>query len=64
MPELTETFKVEIINLYKTPTFKELFEKLYTDETEIENKVKRMYEIYSPEKEKKYGVLGIEIKLL
>lgn len=64
LPVLTETIKVEITNLYKASTFKELFEKLYTDTIEIENKVKRMYEIYSPEKEKAYGVLGIEIKLL
>lgn len=64
LPVLTETIKVEITNLHKASTFKELFEKLYTDTIEIENKVKRMYEIYSLEKEKAYGVLGIEIKLL
>lgn len=64
LPTLTETFKVEITNLYKASTFKELFEKIYTDKAEIENKTQRMYEIYSPEKEKEYGVLGIEIRLL
>lgn len=64
LPALTETFKVEITNLYKASTFKELFEKIYTDKAEIENKTQRMYEIYSPEKEKEYGVLGIEIRLL
>lgn len=64
LPDLTETLKVEITNLYKASTFKELFEKLYTDKIEAQNKAERMYEIYSPEKEKEYGVLGIEIQLL
>ena len=36
----------------------------YKDEDEIKRKTKSMYKYYSPEKEKEYGVLGIEIKLI
>ena len=50
--------------LYKEETFEKLFRKLYTDEEEIKRKVNAMYEYYSPENEKKYGVVGIKINLL
>ena len=33
------------------------------DKEEINKKTQSMYEIYSPEKEKQYGVLGIRIKI-
>lgn len=64
LPDLEEKILTEVTELYRADTFKELFEKLYDNEDEIEKKVKGMYEIYSPEQEKKYGVLGICIKLL
>ena len=64
LPDLKEKILVEVVKLYKANTFKELFEKLYTDKNEIDKKVKGMYEIYSPEKEKEYGVIGICLKLL
>ena len=58
-----EKILTEVIDLYRADTFEELFENLYNDKEEIEKKVKGMYKIYSPEKEKEYGVLGICIKL-
>lgn len=63
LPNLKEKILTEVVDLYRADTFKELFQKLYDNE-EAENKAKRMYEIYSPEKEKEFGVLGIKIKLL
>ena len=64
LPELQETILVEVLELYKEETFEKLFRKLYTDEEEIKRKVNAMYEYYSPENEKKYGVVGIKINLL
>ena len=43
---------------------KNLFKKIYTDEDEIERKTKSMYQFYSKEQEKEYGVVGIKIDLL
>lgn len=63
LPSLKEKLIVDVIELYKDNTFKNLFEKLYNNKEEITKKIKKMYEIYSPEKEKDYGVLGIKIKI-
>lgn len=63
LPDLKEKLLVDVIDLYKEKTFKNLFQKIYTNEDEINSKTKSMYEIYSPEKEAKYGVLGIKIKI-
>jgi len=63
LPELQEILLVDVLELYQEKTFEELFKKLYKEsEEEIKKKVQGMYEIYSPEKEKQYGVLGIRIK--
>ena len=64
LPDLQEKLLVEVIELYRESTFENLFRKLYTDEEEITKKVKEMYEIYSPEEEKKYGVIGIKISVI
>ena len=63
LPDLQEKLVVEVLDLYREKTFKDLFEKLCTDEKEIERKTESMHTIYSPEEEKKYGVLGIRIKI-
>ncbi len=63
LPELQKKLLVDVIELYREDTFEKLFRKLYDDEKEITKKIKAMYEIYSPEKEQKYGVLGIKIKI-
>ena len=64
LPDLKEKLLVDVIDLYKEKTFKNLFQKIYTNEDEINSKTKSIYEIYSPEKEEKYGVLGITIKVI
>lgn len=64
LPELQETILVDVLDLYKEETFEDLFKKLYTDEEEIKRKTNSMYQYYSTEKEKKYGVVGIKISLI
>lgn len=62
--ELKEKLIVEVLELYQDKTFGNLFRKLYKyDEEEIKRKTQSMYEIYTPEKERQYGVLGIKIKI-
>ena len=63
LPDLQEKLLVDVLELYREDTFEKLFRKLYTDEEEITRKTKSMYEIYSPEKEQQYGILGIKIKI-
>ena len=64
LPDLQEKLIVEVLELYHDKTFENLFKQLYKeDEEEIKRKIQSMYEIYSPEKEKQYGVLGIRIKI-
>lgn len=63
LPDLQEKLLVDVVELYRENTFENLFRKLYTDEEEITRKTKAMYEIYSPEKEQQYGILGIKIKI-
>ena len=64
LPDLQEKLLVEVIEIYREDTFEKLFKKLYTNEEEIDKKVKSMYKIYSPEEEKKYGVVGLKISLI
>lgn len=66
--ETFEKMQVEVINLYKYNTFKELYEnhdKISTGylEDEVAN-YNDMYLYYSKEEEKTFGVLAIEIKLI
>ena len=63
LPDLQEKILVDVMELYRKDTFENLFRKLYNDEEEIVRKTKSMYNYYSPEEEKEYGVLGIKIKL-
>ena len=63
LPDLQEKLIVNVIELYKEKTFEDLFRKLYTDEEEIKKNTNAMYEYYSHEEEKQYGVLGIKISL-
>ena len=64
LPDLQEKILVDVLDLYTEPSFEELFEKLYEDKEKEKQKANAMYEIYSPENEKKYGVVGIKIKLV
>lgn len=63
LPNLQEKLLVDVIELYKEESFEKLFRKTYSDDEEINRKTKSMYQYYSPEKEKEYGVLGIRIKI-
>ena len=64
LPDLQEKILVDVLDLYTEPSFEELFKKLYEDKELAKQKANAMYEIYSPENEKKYGVVGIKIKLV
>ena len=63
LPDLKEMLLVDVIDLYRENTFENLLKELYSNEEEIIIKKKSICNIYSPEKEKKYGVLGIKIKI-
>lgn len=63
LPDMHEKLLVDVIDLYQEESFENLFRKIGNDEGEINRKVKAMHEFYSPENEKKYGVLGIKIKI-
>ena len=64
LPDLQEKILVDVLDIYRDKTFENLFKKIYTDEDEIERKTKLMYQFYSKEREKEYGVIGIKIGLL
>ena len=64
LPDLQEKLVVKVVQLYREDTFENLFRKLCTDEEEIKRKTESMYNYYSPEKEKQYGVVGIKILLV
>lgn len=64
--DTNEKLSVDIINLYKYPSFKELYKHFnkiemgYTADEPAESKDMEAY--YSKEEQDKYGVLGIEIR--
>ena len=64
LPDLQEKILVDVVELYREDTFESLFRKLYSDEDEIKRKTMAMYNFYTSEDEKKYGVLGIKINLI
>lgn len=64
LPDLQETILIDVLDLYREDTFENLFKKLFTDEDEIKKKTKSMYQYYSPDEEKQYGVVGIKISLI
>ena len=64
LPDLQEKILVDVVDIYKNKTFRELFKRLIENKEEIERKTKSMYQFYSKEQEKKYGVVGIKIKKL
>ena len=61
-----EELKVEVTNLYKYDTFEELFNNFDHKRFGIntEEDASCMDDFYTKEEQNKYGVLGIEIKLL
>lgn len=63
LPDLQETILVDVLDLYRDNTFENLFKKLFDDE-EIKRKTSAMYQYYSHDEEKQYGVVGIKISLV
>jgi ASC-1-like (ASCH) protein len=65
-----KTITAEVIDIYKYKSFKELYADLpllkcgYTKEDISNAKPEDMIEYYSEEQQKKYGVLGIEIRVI
>ena len=64
-----DELKVQVVGLYKFKSFKalfssELFSKTGFGDYTAEDATKKMYEYYDKADELKYGVLGIEIKVL
>ena len=64
LPDLQEKILVDVLDIYRDETFENLFKKIFTDKNEIARKTKSMYQFYSKEQEKQYGVVGIRIALL
>ena len=64
LPDLQETILVDVLDLYREDTFENLFKKLFTDEDEIKKKTTSMYQYYSSDEEKQYGIVGIKISLI
>ncbi len=61
-----EIIKVEVINLYKFKTFKELFNKFDNKRIGVNDSddYTIMDQFYTKEEQEKYGALGIEVKLI
>lgn len=66
-PELELTLKVKVVGLLRYNSFKEMFND-FTIEIMADNSMTKeelldvLEEFYTPEKQKKYGVLGIRIE--
>jgi len=70
LPDLEEKLKVEVVALLRYKTFRDLVNDFgmefygYPKDYPIDEFVNSIYEIYSKEQERKYGVLGIKIRVL
>lgn len=69
LPDLDESIKMQVMGLLNYKTFADLVQDLPAaylgySESDKEYLKKSMYEIYSPEEEEKYGVLGIRLRAL
>lgn len=69
VPDENETLQVQVTNLRKYDTFKEMYENIPFQDFDcagwsMKEMVEGTYEIYSPEQEKRSGTLAITIKYL
>ncbi|RKQ34029.1 ASCH domain-containing protein [Oceanobacillus halophilus] len=69
LPNQNQKLRVQVIGLKTFPTFKEMYESIPssafdTQGESIQGMVENTYQIYTPEQEKKWGTLAIEMKLL
>lgn len=68
--ETKEKIVVEVIELHRLASFTELYQKLpllkcgYTEETVGSARPEDMNKYYSRQEQEKYGVIGIEIKVV
>lgn len=66
-PELTEKMKVKVIGLLRYNSFNDLFNDFRIEDLADNSMTKKellsvLQEFYTPEKQKRYGVLGIRIE--
>lgn len=68
LPELDETIRVEVTGLVRYRSFAEMFRDFpatdFGSSSSVEAMVQGMYNIYLPDEERKYGVLGIKLKVV
>lgn len=68
--KLEETIEAQVVHLYHFQTFEELYQTLpllscgYTKDNINQASAHDMIQYYSLEQQKKYGVVGIEIRIL
>lgn len=64
--DTNEVISVEVINLYKFDTFKDLFDKFENKRLGLndDDDFSIMDNFYTVDEQKEYGALGIEIKLI
>ncbi len=68
LPEIERRMKVRVIGIHRFKTFKEVFSMYsledfgYPKGCPVEKFVLDKYKYYSPEKERKYGVIAIEFE--
>ena len=54
----------EYFKKYYEENFEKLFKKLGESDEKAKNDSDKMHEIYSPKKERQYGVIGIKVKVI
>ncbi len=69
LPELKETIRTEVLSLLRYRSFQELFKDINLEQWNakdwtVEQCVQQCRKYYSKEEEKRYGVLGIKIRLI
>ena len=70
LPDLNERLSVEVIGLLRYKSFQDLVNDFpmnafgYPEDYDKKAFVRECYEVYTPEEERKFGVLGVRIKLL
>lgn len=61
--DTNEIIKTKVVNIYNFNSFKELFSRFNKNDLGVDD-YNVMYNYYSEEEEKKYGVVGIQIELI
>lgn len=70
LPDLNERVETKVVGISRFKSFRDLYSSFnpkkfaHPEEITVEEQILRERDIYSEEKEKKFGVIGIHIKLL